>query len=144
MAPQTSKVVTYHGSKIEINIYHQEDGQWINDCENAACDADYYVFQRSAQHQLAFVPCCDELKQKLDVMMAATLLAQSNKQEMNEWEDSDVARFIEHLNRKYRDKVIDSEIVDKVKEAKLNGSRLLQIEREALERIINDKNAFEL
>eukprot|EP01083_Nonionella_stella_P280928 955881_1 len=76
--------------------------------------------------------------------MAATLLAQSNKQEMNEWEDSDVARFIEYLNRKYGDKVIDSGTVDKVREASLKGSRLLAIEREALERIIDDKNAFEL
>eukprot|EP01083_Nonionella_stella_P312213 1116008_1 len=140
MAPQTSEVLTYHGSMIRISIYHQHDGKWINDCENARCDANYYVFQRNAQNQLEFVQCPDELKHKLHVLSTE----KSNKKEMNAWDAYDVVQFIQYLNRKYGDKAIDSAIADKVKEAKLNGSRLLAIERGVLERIINDKNAFEL
>eukprot|EP01083_Nonionella_stella_P146989 463037_1 len=140
IAPQTSEVLTYHGSMIEISIYHQHDGKWINDCENAGCDADYYVFQRNAQNQLEFVLCPDELKQTLHVMM----VEKRNEKEMNEWNGCDVVRFIQYLGRKYADKAIDSEIANKVKKAKLNGSRLLTIERGVLERLINDKNAFQI
>eukprot|EP01083_Nonionella_stella_P190173 704437_1 len=148
IAPQTSQVLSYHGAMIRITIYHRHNGKWINDCENVGCDADYYLFQRNGRNQLEFVPCCDQLKQKLDGMMAekrdATLIAQSNKQEMNDWEDYDVARFIHHLSRKYGDKVIDSEIAEKVEKANVNGSRLLTIKGDALKRIINDKNVFRI
>eukprot|EP01083_Nonionella_stella_P312214 1116012_1 len=94
MAPQTSEVLTYHGSMIRISIYHQHDGKWINDCENARCDANYYVFQRNAQNQLEFVQCPDELKRTQKGEIAVPSKEELNYKVISEWNEQMVMMFI--------------------------------------------------